>query len=152
IGLVEATISLHFEVRHEVEGRLRFYCETLRDEPKIARKVTERLSLVPGIKSVRVNTWCAGLIVAYADAVIGKEAVLLLVANLTLTTEELSFELAVPSQRMLPARRLSEVLLPAISFLERIFPAVVQLGIGAVAFASAFLRAPVMVTRLLLSL
>jgi Cu2+-exporting ATPase len=152
LGVVEAAIPLHFEIRHEVEGRLRFFCESLRDEPKIAHKVTERLSLVPGIESVRVNTWCAGLVVTYSEAVIGKEAVLLVVANLQLTTTELSFEIPAPSERLLPARRLSGVLLPAIAFLERIFPAAVQFGIGAVAFASAFFRAPVVVTRVLLSL
>ena len=153
LGLVEEQIPLHFEIRHELKGRIRFYCEALRDEPKVAHRVQAHLSAVAGVESVRVNSWCAGLVVSYQESSISKEEVLLLVASFRLTIQDLTFELPqAPTKTTLPARLLSELFLPALALIERLFPAFVQCAIGLAAFASAFLKAPLAVTRILLSL
>jgi heavy metal translocating P-type ATPase len=151
LGVVDGEVNLRFEIRHEIQGRLRFYCAALRDEPKIAHRVKERLFAVSGIEAVRVNSWCAGLVVTYSDLTISKEEVLLIVASLKLTIEDLSFELPVPAKESRSLSPLQQILLPALSLIESWFPAVVQCAFGAAALASAIFMAPLPLTRMLLA-
>jgi Cu2+-exporting ATPase len=151
--LVEITQSqpvLNFQLRHQIDGRIRFYCEALRDEPKVCLLVSQRLAAVDGIEGVRINSWCAGLIISFEESKITASEVIAVVTKLKVSIHELSFELTAYETNKRPLRILDQYLSPALSFLERAFPGLVQCALGGAALLAACLELPRLLTRTLL--
>jgi heavy metal translocating P-type ATPase len=143
---------LTFSVKHESPGRIRLFCESLRDDLNVSSLVTSYLSSLPGIQAVRINTWCAALIIHFDETILSKDELLEVLSELKLSETELTAQALLPVSGSYPLKVLSTLVRRVLSFIERCFPAIVQLTIGGAAFASALLGLPILDTQILLSI
>ncbi len=60
-----ARISPRVEVVHSVPGRLRLRVPALESQPDLAERILSAGMAYPGVRSVRVNLWCASVAVEY---------------------------------------------------------------------------------------
>jgi len=68
-------------VRHTLAGRVRLKVSAARDE-RAALRMQQRLQAVEGVRWVRTNPRCAGLVVRYDRAVLSADDIVALTAGL----------------------------------------------------------------------
>ncbi|MEF2232137.1 MAG: hypothetical protein V3571_14490 [Pseudodesulfovibrio sp.] len=68
-------------VRHALDGRVRLRVPAARDA-RTALRIGQRLKAVEGVRWVRCNTRCAGVVVRYDRAVLSADDIVALMAGL----------------------------------------------------------------------
>ncbi len=149
---ITKTSYLGFSLKHESPGRIRLFCEALRDDQSVSSLVTKHLAPVSGIESVRINTWCAALIVIYDETVLSKDELLAILSKIALSDAEIFAESLLPAPASYPLKVVMQFAQRVLCLIERWFPAIVQVTIGGAAFASAVFRLPALTTKILLSI
>lgn len=142
-------LEIHYTVAHVVPGRLRLKLEDLRHDPDFANHFRGFLMELPGLQAVRVNPWCASAIVEYDPQKVNLSAILD-------RLDQGGVWSAIPHVEVLSGQAgrksaLVNWLAQVVDTVERLAPAIVQLGVGAAAFAAAFLQMPSAVTNTLVA-
>lgn len=142
----ETSVLLSFELQHSVRGRLRLKIKELGFNDVLSRAFVDAVQDIEGVTSVRVNTWCASVIISFDEQVINGERLVGKLRKLQLGVRQ--------SKPALPHvfSRLKLLIRFALQKLEQLTPPVVQFGIGTAAFASALIGAPPLATTVLSSL
>jgi Cu2+-exporting ATPase len=132
--------QLLFSVAHSIPGRLRLRIENaFRDFRRVVSSLDALIDL-PGVHSVRVNAWCAAVVIVYDPTVLESETLLEFLENVrlqqgdaTLRPTRLKTVTATPIVRLLNSTFL---------FIESVTPASLQLALGVAAIACPLLGAP----------
>lgn len=137
---------LSLELQHAVRGRLRLRVSELGFDHKLSRAFVYAAQNIEGVLSVRVNTWCASVVISFDETVISQDRLMAKLRKMPVGIKQ--------SQAILPGlfAKLKLLVRFALHKLEQLTPPVVQCAIGASAFASALLGAPAAATTALSSL
>jgi len=139
-------------IRHELADRIRFHCQSLLDEMQLGKAVCGHVASLSGIKSVRVNSWCAALIVEFDPNTLSKEQLIAYLTKLVITYDKSALETPAVIPTPLILQNIYSYVSPIIKFLERLLSPTVQLVISGITLACAILEAPIALTRPLLIL
>lgn len=136
---------LNFELVHQVAGRVRLRLPELLTEDDLEQSLAEAIAKIEGITTVRINRWCASIIIHFDETLLPADRLLSKVRKLNVV--------AIPrtEQPRLGSRFLC-LLRIMLGKIERIAPPLVQLIIGGAALGSSLLQAPFVVTATLTSL
>ncbi len=137
---------LSIELQHAVKGRIRLRVNELGFDHKLSRSFLFAAQNIEGVLSVRVNTWCASVVISFDESVISQERLLANLRKMPVGIKQ--------TQAFIPGlfTKLKLMLRFALHKLEQLTPPVVQCAIGASAFASALIGAPALATTTLSSL
>ena len=111
-------------------GRIRFQCEALRDELELSRVLCQELVRVPGIKTARVNTWCAALIIDFDTNILSREQLISHLGQISLACRDIQAGESGMIVRPRILQSIYDFLAPVFNFLEKIFPATINLLIS----------------------
>ncbi len=139
-----------FIVRHETTGRIRFHCQALQDEIKLASVLCQQLAKLAGIKNVRVNTWCAALIVEFDPAQLTREQLMVFLGKMVLARDNSPIDAPAIITRPQILQSIYNFVSPLLKFLERLLSPTVQIVLSGITLACAILEAPLALTRPLL--
>ncbi len=135
-------------VRHEVSGRVRFHCEALQDATELAGAVCQQLANLKGITTVRVNTWCAALIVEFNPAILPREQLMSFLGKMVLTWDSTNPPMSIG--RPLILQNIYNFVSPLFKLLERLLSPTVQMAVSAITLACTLSGAPLAFTNPLL--
>lgn len=150
----EAASNLHvlgdLVIKHETTNRLRFYCQALLDAKELGSAVCHQVAKLKGIQSVRVNTWCAALIVEFDPYLLSKEQLLAFLGKMVITWDNSvnTYPAVIDTPRILQS--IHNLVSPILNWLQKLFSPTVQLIISGLTLACAILEAPLALTRPLL--
>lgn len=142
----EQRVLLSFDVQHYIEGRLRLKVEELKFNDELARSFVDAAQGIEGVLNVRANSWCGSVIISFDENQVTQERLL---GNLRkLQVDVYQHRASLPTL----LTRLKMLISFALRRLEALTPPLVQLSLGASAFASALLGGPQIVTTVLSSM
>ncbi len=141
-------------VRHEAVygdfGRIRFQCEALRDELELSRVLCQELVNLPGVKSARVNTWSGALIIVFDIHILSRDQLVSHLGQISLACNDFPNDQSALVVRPRILQSIHNFVAPLLNFLERIFPATINLFLSSATLACSLLGAPAALTRTLL--
>jgi len=138
--------QIRYAVLHTLPGRVRLRVRELRDRPELAGRLTVLISSLKGVECVRLNRWCANLVITFDRQLITLGQILDLLDGGGVWTAE-------PEVVEEPVRTLAKQswLSRVIFWIERFAPAAVQCALGAGAFLAACLEMPSLIVNGLLA-
>lgn len=141
---------LKYVVVHCVPGRIRLRISNQGyDFRKVADSLRALMS-IEGVTYMRVNSWCATAVLEYDPALL-TERTLLQQLDLLSYGDEVDSITAPPRLNLLEEPLVVQWIRSLAGFIERLMPPIVQVALGAAAFAASALKWPLVVTRILLA-
>lgn len=146
---VESRPAVNYTLVHAVPGRVRLRMEELRRDKDFIARFINYFNAVGGVTSIRINSWCASAVIEYDCGCMSLGALLDLLDEGGVWTAAPHVE----SPRKAAGARsaLTRWLGQLVEAIERLAPAMVQLGVGAASFAAALLQVPTGITKLLVA-
>jgi len=142
-GLPAGSADLDFTVVHSIPGRLRIKLDVLKREPAKVSSCLMSMCNKPGIIGVKTNYWAGSAVIQY-DCKLLDEASVIDAINHLLWADKIIAGL--PEKPSAVVKFVQNVL----EFVDRAFPAAVQLAVGAAAFFATALGLPSIVSQTLL--
>ncbi len=149
---IEPEPEVKLVVMHDIPGRLRVNLDDLRLAPSLSHTIISILSDLDYVTGVRANLWCAGVVIEYRVGEVSSEELLDVLHNVVIQARRSQFHSRQTPVPVLTGAiaKVHELACKVINFIEKRVPPVVQLALGAAAFASNFLGVPAL-TRVLVT-
>lgn len=142
--------KIEYEVMHSVVGRLRLRVKEILNDQEAASRLIGKLSAIAQVTGVRVNTWCASVVIDYDQNNFSEDSLVRILDKLSIepphysSGQEASIAVIRPVST---TSRLVTIAQRVVRLIDRFFPPLVQLIFGAGSFAVAALKFPALISR-----
>ncbi len=146
---------IDYTVMHSVAGRLRVRIDAIRNDNEATSRLLSKLSAIAQITGVRVNTWCATVVINYDPHEFSEDSLLSVLNNLNIDQPEVGIvqdASIVVIRPVSTASRLATIAQRLVRLVDRSFPPLIQLVFGAASFAVSALKFPVLISRTILGI